>query len=273
MPVTHPAVRWVSDMIADRATRFAIGTYFELSYRLLTGSRAGRRFLRHAGPLRGLGVHGYTTTADLEALRTALGPDPGGPILDLGCGTGGIAIHVQRELGGTVIGLDASGRALAVARSDAQRHGVGAAVRFIRGSIRRPPRVGASAAYALDSLMFVPLDLDVLVGIRAALDGRARLFAAGLSVGASTRDPLADLAAAIGGEVVTSEDVTGALRRRSLARRSLARRLRGEDDVSLRGRFAMTLVILEEQVTMRAIHAGRLRRHRTVVDLRQRPPD
>ncbi|MEX2184089.1 MAG: class I SAM-dependent methyltransferase [Chloroflexota bacterium] len=243
--------------------------YFESSYALLDGSPEGRRFLRLAAPIPGVAVHGYTTADDLGALVRFLDPVESGRLLDLGSGVGGIALEVHRRTGAAVTGVDLSARAIRTATALAAAAGAQERVSFIRGSIRRPPRVGATGAYALDSLMFVPLDPDVLRGIRDALEGRGRLFATVLAVGSSPPDPVRAVAAALGFAAIGSEDVTDGLVQHSERRRRVARHLLRRGPRTLLGQLAMALIIVEESFVQRFVRAGRLRRWRTVVDLRE----
>ena len=253
----------------DRLVSEGVGRYFEFTYRLLTGSPEGRRFLLVAAPIPGVAVHGYTTADDLGALIRSLDPGESGRLLDLGCGVGGIALEVNRHTGAKVTGVDLSARAIETATARAVAVGAQPSVSFSRGSIRRPPRVGATGAYALDSLMFVPLDPDVLRGIRDALDGRGRLFATVLAFGSSRRDPVRSVAADLGLAVISSQEVTDGLVLRSEQRGRAARHLLRRGPRSARGQLAMALIVVEESLVQRLVRAGRLRRWRTVVDLRE----
>lgn len=253
----------------DRLVSEGVRHYFEASYRLLTGSAEGRRFLLLAAPIAGVAAHGYTTADDLDALVRSLDPGEFGRLLDLGCGVGGITLEVDRRTGATVTGVDQSARAIDTATARAAAVGAQPRVSFVRGSIRRPPSVGATGAYALDSLMFVPLDPDVLRGIRDALEGRGRLFATVLAFGSSSRDPVRADAADLGVVAIGSEDVTDGLVRRSEHRRRVARHLLRRGPRSVRGQLAMALIVVEESLVQRFVRAGRLRRWRTVVDLRE----
>lgn len=252
-----------------RSTRWftgnAVRLYFELSYRLLMDSPEGRRFLRLVGPTPGSQVHGYTTASDLDALILHLGPGIKDRLLDLGSGAGGIALEVNRRTGAQVTGIDLSARAVVVATARAEASGLHPGVAFVRGSIRRPPLVGATGAFALDSLMFVPLDADVLRGIDAALDGQGRLFATALAVGSSASDPIRVAADELGLTTIVSEDVTDDLRRTSRHRRRVAAYLARRGPRTIRGQVAMTVITAEELVVGSLAHAGRLRRWRTVV--------
>jgi len=61
-----------------------------------------------------------------------------GPILELGCGTGRVAIPVARK-GSTVIGIDRSASMLARGHMKVQRSRLAARVKLIRGDIRHLP--------------------------------------------------------------------------------------------------------------------------------------
>ena len=89
-------------------------------------------------------------------------PDPPGRVIDVGTGTGCLAIALSKEFASaSVVATDISAGALAVARRNATRHGVGDRVRFVRTSffegldavadliVSNPPYVPESAAPAL----------------------------------------------------------------------------------------------------------------------------
>ena len=62
----------------------------------------------------------------------------GGPVLELGCGTGRIALPVGRS-GTPVVGIDLSARMLVRARTRVRRARLGRRVRLVRGDIRHLP--------------------------------------------------------------------------------------------------------------------------------------
>lgn len=66
----------------------------------------------------------------------------GGPVLELGCGTGRIAVPLARA-GVRVFGLDRSHAMLARARTRVGRSGLAGLVTLVRGDVRRLPFVGA----------------------------------------------------------------------------------------------------------------------------------
>ena len=253
--------------IGDRAFTAAMTRYFDLSYRLLTGSGAGDRFLELSALAPGIPIHGYATPDDLDALVRFLDVDEAGPWLDLGCGVGGVARALHRRTGRRIVGIDLSDEALRSARALAVTSGATGSVSFVRASIGRPPRVGATAAYALDSLMFVPLSPDVLRGIRSALRAPGRLVTTFVAYGREARDPVAIAAGELGAVVVASEDITPAFVRHGDRRRRIARHVLRRGPWSASGVAAMMLVLVEESVVSRLARAGRMRRWRTVVDL------
>jgi release factor glutamine methyltransferase len=100
-------------------------------------------------------------------------------VLDLGTGSGNIAIAVAvRHPGAQVTAVDASGEALAVARPNAERHGVAGRVRFLEGDLFGPLPPGERFDFVLSNPPYIAHeDLDRLpAGVRryepaAALDG------------------------------------------------------------------------------------------------------
>jgi len=69
---------------------------------------------------------------------TRLAAGAGGPVLELGCGTGRIALPVGRN-GTPMVGIDLSARMLLRARTRVRRAGLGRLVRLVRGDIRHLP--------------------------------------------------------------------------------------------------------------------------------------
>jgi len=68
----------------------------------------------------------------LELLKPLSAPR----VLDVGTGSGCIAVSIAHQhLGATVVAVDVSTEALAVARRNAERHGVAGRVRFVSGEL------------------------------------------------------------------------------------------------------------------------------------------
>jgi SAM-dependent methyltransferase len=238
--------------------------YFDISYRLLAGSVAGRRLL--ALPAAGGGpVHGYFTSEDRDVLLADLDPAPGDQLLDLGSGLGGIAIDLHRRTGADILGVDISSQAVSRATTRARQAGVGASVGFLAGDLARPPRTGAAGAYAIDSLMFVPDLAGALRGIGDTLGPGGRLFATLLVVGPGAEARLEQAIRAAGADLERLDDVTPALAERSRARAGAAALLKRDGTTTSRGRLAMRLVSAEESLVQARIASGRLNRWRFVV--------
>jgi SAM-dependent methyltransferase len=74
-----------------------------------------------------------------------LASQAGGPVLELGCGTGRIAIPLGRA-GVHLLGIDRSAPMLAVARQRVRRARLGGVVQLLRGDIRHLPLLPLSCA-------------------------------------------------------------------------------------------------------------------------------
>ena len=230
--------------------------YFDVSYRLLAGSAAGRRVLALAAA-GSEPVHGYFTAEDRDSLLADLDPGPDDLVLDLGCGLGGVAIELHRRSGARIVGVDLSRQAVSTATAQAQRAGLDGSVEFLVGDLAVPPRIGATKAHAIDSLMFVPDLVGTLAGIVEAIGPDGRLFATMLVIGSRPRDRIRGALKSAGASLQRLDNVTPALSERSRARANLAASLLPRRSTSLRGRMAMALVIAEE-VMVRSLVALRL---------------
>jgi ubiquinone/menaquinone biosynthesis C-methylase UbiE len=86
-------------------------------------------------------------------------PEPGQRVLDLGCGTGTLALLVkERQSAAEVVGLDADPEMLDQARSKAERAGV--ELRLDEGFSTELPYPDGSFDLVLSTLFFHHLDLD-----------------------------------------------------------------------------------------------------------------
>ncbi len=123
---------------------------------------------------RGVFSHGHLDTGTGLLLREAPAPPPSGDLLDLGCGTGAIAMRSPEA---TVWAVDVNARARELTRSNADRNGlanvrvaapdeVPADLRFRTIWSNPPIRIGKQALHDL---------LDLWLG-RLAPDGTALLM-------------------------------------------------------------------------------------------------
>jgi len=93
-----------------------------------------------------------------EELIAQVRLEPGHRVLDVGCGTGTLAVRIRREHPEVdVVGLDPDPKALAIARRKAERAGV--VIRFERGYGDALPFGNAAFERVTSSLMLHHLDL------------------------------------------------------------------------------------------------------------------
>jgi SAM-dependent methyltransferase len=103
------------------------------------------------------------------AFYVALAVEAGGPVLELGVGTGRIAIPTAAA-GVRVIGVDASEGMLEVAREQAELAGVSALVDLRLGDLRKPPVRGRFALVTspFRAMLHMETDADRRRALRAA---------------------------------------------------------------------------------------------------------
>jgi sarcosine/dimethylglycine N-methyltransferase len=129
-----------------------------------------------------VGQESFMTAAEIRALAAQAGLGPGVTVLDLCCGVGGPGRFLTRELGCDYLGVDASARAVAVARERARD----LRCRFAIGHVPPLP-AGSFEVVLLLETMLAFADKDALVGgIAAALRPGGR-FAFTLEEGAPLR--------------------------------------------------------------------------------------
>lgn len=244
--------------------RRVVAAYFELAYRLLE-SPSGRAFLQATAGTGAPETHGYATEEDLEVVVDALRPAPGETILDLGSGLGGVAIEIHRRTGCRILGVDASRRAVAEATRHATAAGVGGAVRFVAADLADMP-VGASGAYALDSLMFLPDPIAALAELTRRLGDRGRVVATLVDLRALSPAGLRGSLERAGLRVVQLDDVTAGLALRSSARRRVATSLLRTRPAGVADLLALLMVVGEERLVAWRLRRGRIKRWRLVVE-------
>lgn len=98
----------------------------------LTFRELGLEFTVPAPPAQKTGA--YLDQRDNRALVARLARASGGRLLDVGCHVGGFALHAA-ALGVDTVGLDQSARALACARGNAERGGLGSRTTWVQGDM------------------------------------------------------------------------------------------------------------------------------------------
>jgi sarcosine/dimethylglycine N-methyltransferase len=115
-----------------------------------TEHRAGGRRARLAAALRPahirvhcegeyVGQESFISASEILDLARAAGVDARTRMLDLCCGSGGPALHLARQTGCRLVGIDRSPEAIYLARASAERQGMDRRVSFIIADALCPP--------------------------------------------------------------------------------------------------------------------------------------
>ncbi len=144
---TLPDKDWVAEN--QRSFQpFSVGPFWVHPSHITVGQPAGTIALRiDAGLAFGTGTHA-TTRGCLELLAT-LDPDETLNAVDVGCGSGILAIAMAKLWQRTVIGGDNDAEAVGVARENAELNGVGALSRFVTAAGLQAYELTARAPYDL----------------------------------------------------------------------------------------------------------------------------
>ncbi len=142
-----PDIDWVAEN--QRSFQpFTVGPFWVHPSHVMVGQPAGTIALRiDAGLAFGTGTHA-TTRGCLELLATL---DAGEAIsaVDVGCGSGILAIAMAKLWRRAVIGGDNDAEAVGVARENAELNGVGALCRFVTAAGLQAPELADRAPYDL----------------------------------------------------------------------------------------------------------------------------
>jgi len=100
----------------------------------------------------------FVTLAQLRRMAAELRLDPGGTLVDLGCGRGGPALWMARETGARLVGVDFSPVAIEQAKARAAALGMAGQVQFVTGTFAETglEANGADGAMSEDALQYVP---------------------------------------------------------------------------------------------------------------------
>lgn len=188
-PGVVPVVAEVPDIdwLAENRRQFppvSVGRFHVVSTLDAPPTPAGRvRVVLDAGLAFGTGRHA-TTALCLGALDAVLRRGPARHILDLGCGSGLLAIAAARAAPGAAIdAVDVDPVAVDVAVENARRNGVGSRVRAATGD--RPP-AGQRYDLVLANILAGPL-MGLAEAVADALRPGGRAVLSGLLVGQERR--------------------------------------------------------------------------------------
>jgi len=176
-----PDTDWVAEN--QRSFRpFAVGPFWVHPSHAADGLPAGLLPLRiDAGLAFGTGTHA-TTRGCLELLAT-LDPRDTVKAVDVGCGSGILAIAMAKLWKRPVVGSDSDAEAVAVAQENALLNGVGDLCRFVHAAGLRAPELEAGAPYDLivANILAGPL-IDLSESFAAAVRPGGRVLLSGLLV-------------------------------------------------------------------------------------------
>lgn len=112
-----------------------------------------------------LGQSGWVTSDELECFAEWLGLGAGSHLLDVGCGSGGPALHLAKTKGASVVGIDLLEEGIATATRLAEERGLGDRARFVR--------VDAGARLPFDDQSF---DAVISIDVMCHLPNRADIL-------------------------------------------------------------------------------------------------
>jgi cyclopropane fatty-acyl-phospholipid synthase-like methyltransferase len=147
--------------------------FYQRYYSAIAASRAYAKFCQRVFG-RNFGQHGFADMAQLDALLETVGIGRDAEVLDLGCGTGGMAAYMAEVTGARVTGIDISPAAIGQAQHlAAQQPG---RLVFRAADMTCPPFSPASfdVLVAIDTLYFVDLDM-ALSALKALLRPGGRM--------------------------------------------------------------------------------------------------
>src|SRR5215211_8633155 len=91
-----------------------------------------------------VGQESFMSAREILDLARAAGVDARTRVLDLCCGSGGPALHLARQTGCRIVGVDRSSEAIYLARTSAEHQGLDRRATFIVAEALRPPIDAAS---------------------------------------------------------------------------------------------------------------------------------
>jgi len=133
------------------------------------------------------GQTSWVTTEESLEIPQLLNLGPDSSVLEIGCGSGGYALHLAEKLGCQIVGLDINEPGIRSAKGLAQNSALGSRARFEQCDASKNLPFGDQtfdAAFSNDVLCHVPGRLDVLVEVfRVLKPGGRMLFSDALVIG------------------------------------------------------------------------------------------
>ena len=112
-----------------------------------------------------VGQSGWATADELERFAEWLELGPEARLLDVGCGSGGPALHLARIAGASVVGIDRVEEGIATATRLAGERGLAGRARFVQTDAAGPlPFADGSfdAVLSIDAMCHLPNRLEIL---------------------------------------------------------------------------------------------------------------
>jgi ribosomal protein L11 methyltransferase len=185
-----PDVDWVRRSLEGLAPVVAGRFYLHGSHDRATRRSGGHSFEIDAGTAFGTGHHG-TTAGCLQAFDTILKYNKPKRILDLGCGTGVLALAAARSTSSVVLATDIDPEAVRVTKLNASLNALGPRVRTLTAAGLHHPAIRQAGPY---DLIFANILAKPLASLAHGLSGlllpRGKIILSGL-----TRDQLRWIAA------------------------------------------------------------------------------
>src|SRR5215467_11353640 len=115
-----------------------------------------------------LGQTSWVTTAESHEIPKLLKLSNKSSVLEIGCGSGGYAVHLAKNIGCQILGLDINAEGIRNANLLAEQAGVDARARFQEFDVSQPLPENANtldAIYSNDVLCHIPHRAQVLANI------------------------------------------------------------------------------------------------------------
>jgi SAM-dependent methyltransferase len=125
------------------------------------------------------GQTSWVTTAESHEIPKLLQLSSSSSVLEIGCGSGGYAVHLAKHIGCQVVGLDINAEGVRNAKALGEKDKLGARVKFEQRDVSQPLPVEDNtfdAIYSNDVLCHVPRRTQVLSDLRRVLKRGGRLL-------------------------------------------------------------------------------------------------